>query len=857
MRKLLLGTGIGLVLVVGAVAALPFLIPASTYQSVIEEQLESALQRDVVLATPPKIQFFPQLGAKFEDVTIANAEGFEAEHFVSAESLNIAVKWMPLLSRKIEIASAEFSGTEVFLEEKSNGENNWTFSSGSSSDAPITEDGDTGKGGEFEAVIPRAILTSSRVKFTSAAQDLSYDVTDINLTAKLPGLSKPFNLNGDFTVNEQPFDISATLTSLEAVMNGDSFTMDASVNSDLANFKYDGDITAGETIALNGVFDATLSDVSGLMSFADIETEYDLSDVGELKASGRVSGTPENLSISGLKFNQKSRLLTASYTGDVKLTESAVNLNGSFDANISDLAGVMSLAKIESDIDASALGKISVEGRISGASEDLSISGLSLNQKSDLLTTTFNGDVHVANAIKTTGSLTAKSNKVRELASAFGTELVADDSSAFRSFDIDLGLTQNGAGTDIAIKTLDFDNTSISGSAYADMSGSIPYINADLTIPELDLTPYQNEPTEKKQASDSSGTEWSKDPIDLTGLKSVNADFDVKISALTNDNAKILDLDMSAALKSGRLSGAFSTSEPEGGRPTASNFVNPLQTGDLNATFDIRTVSATDNRLTFTTNGSGIAASEVVEFLTGNEILKGVANLDASMNTNGSSISDFVSNLSGRYNADISNGAIFGVNLAQLVRSAESALKTGQLPTALSPEDQTDFASLTLNGNLNSGTANIDVFELLSPILKVNATGNVDIFNQTIDIQFRPRALNTNDDSGLLGSVSGFGIPLRVYGSWDGIKGSLDTAFLTDLVAQEAKNRVAQEITNRVGGDLGGLLGNVLGGSSSSGSNTSDDTTIEGTETPEEETEEEEIDAEDVAKDLLKGLFGQ
>ena len=127
MKKLFIGIAAVFLILIVAICALPFLVPASTYGNVAETRLEAMLGRDVTLESDPKVTIFPRLGARIDNVEIANAEGFDDPYFAKAGSLSIAVKWLPLFSRKVEIASLRFADAEVLLQQKSATENNWTF----------------------------------------------------------------------------------------------------------------------------------------------------------------------------------------------------------------------------------------------------------------------------------------------------------------------------------------------------------------------------------------------------------------------------------------------------------------------------------------------------------------------------------------------------------------------------------------------------------------------------------------------------------------------------------------------------------------------------------------------------------
>ena len=254
-----------------------------------------------------------------------------------------------------------------------------------------------------------------------------------------------------------------------------------------------------------------------------------------------------------------------------------------------------------------------------------------------------------------------------------------------------------------------------------------------------------------------------------------------------------------------------------------------------------------------------------MKFFTGMDVLSGIGQLDANISTTGKSTADFVKNLSGSYNAEVANGAIKGINLPKLLRSAQEALTTGKLPAALSPDEETDFSSMALKGDIASGTAAIQSFQLLSPYPRAEATGSIDLFNQTLDIRFRPRAVTSSNGQGGDVGVNGFGIPLRVQGSWFKIKGSLDMDYLGDIAKQQLGQKLQDEVSNRLGSELGGLLGNALGNPPRATPTPGPTATPEAGTTPapaevapeETKTEEEAkpVKKEEAAISILKGIL--
>lgn len=856
MRKILIGFAVLLIIVVGALAALPFLIPASTYRNVIETRLEAALGRDVSFAEDPKITFFPQIGARFEGVQISNAEGFEAPYFAKADNMAVSVKWMPLISKRIEIASANFRGTEVFLEEDSGGNSNWVFTptNASVSETQPTETGR--KKPNFDALIPKASLSDSRVNFTSAASNISYDVTDINITASLSGLDDAVGLKGRFAVNGEPISVDGELTSLNQVLNNEMFSVRADIGSDMADTAYEGTLKLGKIISLNGEFSGEIKNASRLVKFANIQLEQDLSKIDSFIAKGKVSGTTENLSLSDLNADVKSSFMSAGFSGDFTLAKD-IALNGTFDAEIKDVAALTDFAGIVTEQDLSAFGNINASGAVAGTPNALSFTNIKADQTAKNLNSSFSGNVTIGKNLRANGRLTLKSDDVKALAEALKLDLKGDK-TAYRKLNASLTLTTENNSTRTDIETFKFDDMSATGYGLINMSGALPYIEANLDIPSLNLGPYMPE-TESSNKTGAPTDGWSSEPIDLSILKGINGNVDLSIGRVANQRAEILDVEFNGKLRDGSLSGTIYSKAPEAGRSGQSSLLNPLYSGDLETNFVISSQADKSNRLSFSAEGSGIAAADLIKFFTGQDVLRGVASLNTAAKTNGNSIADFVQNLSGSFKADVTDGALFNINLAQLFRTASELSSSGNF--SLSPEQETDFSSLKLQGDIESGTANLELFRLLSPILQADATGTIDLFNQSLDVRIVPRATAASGQKLAGVDIGQIGIPVRIKNRWQSPSVSLDTEYYSTLIANEAQNRLESELKDRLGGRLGvdeedpisGILDGVLRDKSTT-KNTETSEDAENSKVTNDDKKKEE-EPEDVAKDILKGLI--
>jgi AsmA-like C-terminal region/AsmA family len=100
--KIVVSLAIGFVLLLGVFLALPFLIDLNQYQDRYKPLIEEALNRKIQLQDI-RLTIWPRLGARVGAVTILDDPAFNAGPFASLTSLDVGVKLLPLLSRRVEV----------------------------------------------------------------------------------------------------------------------------------------------------------------------------------------------------------------------------------------------------------------------------------------------------------------------------------------------------------------------------------------------------------------------------------------------------------------------------------------------------------------------------------------------------------------------------------------------------------------------------------------------------------------------------------------------------------------------------------------------------------------------------------
>ena len=914
MKRLLYIFGALVAILVIVIGVVPYLIPSSVYRAQIETQAEAALGRDVELTGEARLSIIPSISARVGGVTVANPEGFAAENMIEAGELRARVKFFPLLMGRVDIAEISLVDANVSLERRADGSANWVFSEDVPQQEPTSE-----STGSLNAGVDRARLINSSLSFSDAMTGSDYTLTELTARASMKALDRPLSFDGEGVLNGETFDLKLDLTSLAALTAGETATADLILKTDLGEFAYDGSFQLADMPVLDGAFDVSSERLAEIVGLAGLDLGFDLSAFGDVSAAGQISGRVDALKLDLSRVRQKSELMEASYAGTLDLS-SPTPLDGKFTLKTKSIANVTSTLGIDLPIalapigaldmagsikgsfiapnisferfrqtselmdtdysgailigdefgldgdltssisDAgrlftqmgidggpiSALEKIEFSGKLNGPLSALAVKGAEFSHNGDLLELDYKGDLSLGAGENIGGALSASSNDLRGLLAAMDIELAPGDT--LKSFSVDGSLS--GAPTDITISNLalKIDDVSGSGSVGLNSGGAVPRLSADLDMPSLDLSPFLGESSEQPQTS-TSQTGWSKAPLALESLRAIDADIKLKTDELLIGKVELTDADVAAILSNGDLEADIAGVNAFGGS----------WNGDL-----ALNASKSTPTLAIDMKGTNVAMQSVMSTFANLSSVSGVGNMTFKANSKGNSLDALVRGLNGELKTDLADGAVKGFNIAQIVRSFETiqtALTSGSLGFALSPEAQTDFTQFDSALTITNGVANIDLMRALNPAVLLDGKGKIDLANQTIDISITPsvdtRGVGELDMLKLNGEP--FPLPFRISGNWLAPSVSIDNAAIAQQLRQRAVGEIGGRISDELGGDLGGIVDGVLGRSPTKDNAADEDETSEKEEdAPQPEPEPESIEdaVEDLANDALRDLFG-
>ena len=262
--------------------------------------------------------------------------------------------------------------------------------------------------------------------------------------------------------------------------------------------------------------------------------------------------------------------------------------------------------------------------------------------------------------------------------------------------------------------------------------------------------------------------------------------------------------------------------------------------------------------------GDSVGVSSLLGTLAGFDKLTGTGAFAVSATSTGTSIDEIMKDLNGQVSTKLNDGAIKGLNVAQLVRSKDSLLQavtSGQLQgldfaSALSPEAKTDFSSFDTVLSVKNGVANVDLMKLISPVLGIDGTGNINLGGQTLDLRLATSIDKKGEGSGSVVQLNGIPVPIRLSGSWTKPKVTPDLSGVTNQLKQDLTGQLLEGLTGKSGGSGANPLADILGTSTGTSQPETPSTETETTEPAKQQTPEDL--AEQAAKEALGNLlFGK
>ncbi|WP_299572386.1 AsmA family protein [uncultured Shewanella sp.] len=351
--------------------------------------------------------------------------------------------------------------------------------------------------------------------------------------------------------------------------------------------------------------------------------------------------------------------------------------------------------------------------------------------------------------------------------------------------DINLGL--DSQSVQVAISKLSAMNINATGEVKVNYSSKIPKINVQMDFGDIDLDKIMPPASEKADDASSekvASTEPAQEP-DLSALKTIDLTLGMTVKSIKVANLLTQDWEMKATVKDGIAN--------------LSDFSANLYEGSITAKakLDGRQKVASYN---FEKSLSGVQFRPLLKDAADIDLISGSANFNIKGSGKSLIPDNLKKNLLANGDFTIADGSLYGVNIPQMIRSAQDKLK-GDLSAQNEEELKTDFTSLTGSYSLkNSMFTNPDL-AMASPLIRLAGNGSANIDSQTVDYKLTTSVVGSlSGQGGENDPLAGVDIPLTIKGSMQDPKFGIDTSALFDAKLKGETDKLKDSLFKKLGG---------------------------------------------------------
>lgn len=209
----------------------------------------------------------------------------------------------------------------------------------------------------------------------------------------------------------------------------------------------------------------------------------------------------------------------------------------------------------------------------------------------------------------------------------------------------------------------------------------------------------------------------------------------------------------------------------------------------------------------------GVQAKTLLSDAAQFSLLEGHTKLALQISGSGENAEEIKSSLEGQGSLAVSDGAIEGINLTELI----SSIGAGQMPELRQgPGAKTAFSDLGGSFTIKNGIAETSNLKMTSPLLKVAAAGTVNLVQGTIDVLANPEIAAGPEGEGGANDLAGLSVPVRIEGPLDRptIRPEIKGMFADPEKAGKTVKQIGDALQKKfkgkpVGEAIGRLLGNV------------------------------------------------
>ncbi|WP_434054787.1 MAG: AsmA family protein [Roseibium sp.] len=336
MRRLLIGLGSLVIMLVAIVLIVPLFLPKDEIKRQVVEQVDKRLGWRVRLDGPVSLSLFPGFTLDARDIGLSGEAGADGIEFAKADRMEFGLAWGGLLSGNIQVTGISLDNPDIYLEVGPSGSTSWEprrdlgLAADTADSAAPANQGNAeaapqpggagaaaGSGSYLKSIgIDSLEINGGTLTYKDATREEPLKVSDLNLSLSAPDLSGKVDLTSSFVLQDIPISVAGGVENPLGMTSGDQVPLDLTVS------------TGENTFA-----------VSGQAGLEPVRTQLEITAAGpSLKALAALAGQTLDADPGAFSFDAKlSGTEAAVSLADLHLALGELSLGGAADADLSGL----------------------------------------------------------------------------------------------------------------------------------------------------------------------------------------------------------------------------------------------------------------------------------------------------------------------------------------------------------------------------------------------------------------------------------------------------------------------------------------------------------------------------------------
>ncbi len=271
MKKLLAVVLVLVVLIGGAVVALPHLVPMERIEQEVSTRFTATTGRTLAYEDV-RLTFWPNLGLRLKGVSVSNPDWAQADHMLTLDEMDVSLSARALLDKKVDVKKFILKKPVINLETAKDGRVSWELKPSQevkqAVDAPagtaVKQDAQTASA--FDVTLGEVSISDGEISYRDGQTGKVEKIGDVDVTLVMPNLQAALNIDGGFLFRDKRVNLALSVDKPFDLVNGKSSAGSLNVNADVIKADVAGTLATTGTM-LKGRINAEVSSLPALVAW--------------------------------------------------------------------------------------------------------------------------------------------------------------------------------------------------------------------------------------------------------------------------------------------------------------------------------------------------------------------------------------------------------------------------------------------------------------------------------------------------------------------------------------------------------------------------------------------------------------